>query len=155
MTDELSLGIVGSYFVRFARMNHFQRLNEGKELNIFFFVQRANTRKQASSRQPLPCDALAPTFQSRAGARCPNLTRQRCAQKTSSYITVSYVQSHHFPRLQPRALQSIRFPRLTAIRTHHPMSRVSLGEAHSRLQHTVFPPEGLLLSGQGGYICSR
>ena len=50
-------------------------------------------------------------------------------------------------------LQSIRSSRLTAIRTHHPISHVSLGEAHSRLPHTVFPPKGLLLSGQGG--CSR
>ena len=45
-------------------MNHFQRLNEVKELKIFFFAQRANTRKQASSS-----DALAPTVQNCAGAR--------------------------------------------------------------------------------------
>ena len=76
-------------------MNHFQRLNEVKELKIFFFVQRANTRKQTSNRRPLPCDAMAPTVQNRAGARCPDRTRQRCAQqtrqrcaqRTSSYIT--------------------------------------------------------------------
>ena len=68
-------------------------------------------------------------------------------------INVSYVQSHHFPWLQPHELQSIRSSRLSAIRTHHPISHVSLGEAHSRLPHTVFPPKGLLLSGQGG--CSR
>ena len=37
--------------------------------------------------------------------------------------------------------------------TYHPMTHVSLEEAPSRLQHTVFPPDGLLLSGQGG--CSR
>ena len=69
------------------------------------------------------------------------------------HLYVSYVQSHHFPWLQPHELQSIRSSRLSAIRTHHPISHVSLGEAHSRLPHTVFPPKGLLLSGQGG--CSR
>ena len=69
------------------------------------------------------------------------------------HLYVSYVQSHHFPWLQPHELQSIRSSRLTAIRTHHPISHVSLGEGPSRLPHTVFPPEGLLLSGQGG--CSR
>ena len=68
-------------------------------------------------------------------------------------LYVSYVRSHHFPWQQPHELQSIRFSRLTAIRAHHPISHVSLGEAPSRLTHTVFPPEGLLLSGQGG--CSR
>ena len=52
-------------------VNHFQRLNEVKELKIFFFAQRANTRKQASSRRLLPCDALAPTVQNHAGVRCP------------------------------------------------------------------------------------
>ena len=66
---------------------------------------------------------------------------------------VSYLRSHHFPWLQPHELQSIRFSRLTAIRAHHPISHVYLGEAPSRLLHTDFPPEGLLLSGQGG--CSR
>ena len=79
----------------FGKTNHFQRLNEVKELKIFFFVQRANTRKQASNRWPLPCDAMVPTVQNRAGARCPDQTRQRCvqqtrqrcAQQTSSYIT--------------------------------------------------------------------
>ena len=153
-------------------MNHFQRLNEVKELKIFFFAQRANTQKQASNRKPLPCDARAPTVQNRTGAVCPNRTRQRCAQQTSSYITalpwppglimgplskwrdivlsslpthptpfspilgprslsclshflvfslhlyVLYVQSHHFPWLQPHALQSILFSRITAIRIH-------------------------------------
>ena len=69
------------------------------------------------------------------------------------HLYVSHVQSHHFPWLQPHELQSIRSSLLTAIRTHHPISHVSLGEAPSRLRHTVFPPEGLLLSGQGG--CSR
>ena len=188
-----------------VEMNHFQRLNEVKELKIFFFAQRANTRKQATSRRSLPCDAWAPTAQNRASA-----VRERhvSTQKTGSYITersrlpglivgpcpseeslccpacppppppsfsqilgprslkcvsyflvfalqlyVSYVGSHHFPWQQPHELQSIRFSRLTAIRAHHPISHVSLGEAPSRLTLTVFPPEGLLLSGQGG--CSR
>ena len=57
-----------------CKMNHFQRLNEVKELKIFFFAQRANTRKQASSRRLLPCDALAPTAQNRANARYVNDT---------------------------------------------------------------------------------
>ena len=69
-------------------MNHFQRLNEVKELIIFFFTQHTNTRKQASNGRLLPCDAMAPTVQNRAGVRCPNQTRQRCAQQTSSYISV-------------------------------------------------------------------
>ena len=55
-------------------MNHFQRLNEVKELKILFFAQRANTRKQAPSKRLLPCDALAPTAQNRASARCVNDT---------------------------------------------------------------------------------
>ena len=67
-------------------MNHFQWLNGVKELNFFFFAQRANTRKQASNRRPLPCDAMAPTVQNHSGARCPDRTCQRCEQ-TSSYIT--------------------------------------------------------------------
>ena len=50
-----------------VEMNHFQRLSEVKELKIFFFTQRANTRKQASSS-----DALVPTVQNRAGARYPD-----------------------------------------------------------------------------------
>ena len=45
-------------------MNHFQRLNEVNEFEIFLFAQRANTRKQASSS-----DDLALTVQNRAGAR--------------------------------------------------------------------------------------
>ena len=56
-------------------MNHFQRLNEVKELKIFFSSQRANTRKQASSRRLLPWDALAPTAQT-AQARGAWMTRQ-------------------------------------------------------------------------------
>ena len=174
-------------------MNHFQRLNEVKELKIFFFAQFANTQKQASNRRPLQCDAMAPTVQNR--------TRQCCAQQTSSYITalpwppglivgpcpseeslccpacppplfflrlsapglqscvshflvfalhlyVSYFQSHHFPWLQPHALQSIRFSRLTAIRTHHPMTHVSLEEAPSQLWHTVFLQRGCCCQGK-------
>ena len=70
----LSKGLPRKYL--HERMNHFQRLNEVKELKIFFFAQRANTRKQASrsSRRLLPCDALAPTAQNRASARCVNDT---------------------------------------------------------------------------------
>ena len=60
-----------------VKMNHFQRLKEVKELKIFFFAQRANTRKQASSKRLLPCDALAPTAQNRASARCVNDTSAR------------------------------------------------------------------------------
>ena len=60
--------------LRGREMNHFQRLNEVKELKLLFFAQRANTRKQASSRQLLPCDALAPTAQYRASARYVNDT---------------------------------------------------------------------------------
>ena len=63
------------------------------------------------------------------------------------HLCVSYVQSHHFPWLQPHELQSIHFSRLTAIRTHHPISHVSLGEAPSRLPHTFFPPTS------GGCCC--
>ena len=36
------------------KMNHFQWLNKVNELKIFFFAQRANTWKQASSRRLLP-----------------------------------------------------------------------------------------------------
>ena len=68
-----------------VRMNHFQRLNEVKELKIFFSAQRANTRKQASSRRLLPCNALAPTAQN------PRKRAVRewhvSTQKTGSYIT--------------------------------------------------------------------
>ena len=56
-------------------MNHFQQLNEVKELKIFFFAQRANTRKQGSSRRSLPCDALAPTSRT-AQAHGARMTRQ-------------------------------------------------------------------------------
>ena len=197
-------------------MNHFQRLNEVKELKIFFFTQRAKTRKQASNRRLLPCDAMAPTVQNRAGTQCPDRTRQRCAQKTrqrcaqqtSSYITVLIVpdllgsswvlvqanwrelvlpslptRPHPLfsPILVPRSLKlRVSFPcicsppvciihSVTSLslatttctaehpffsthcypNTYHPMTH----EAPFRLQHTVFPPEGLLLSGQGG--CSH
>ena len=78
-------------------MNHFQRLNEAKELKIFFFAQRTDTRKQASNRQPFPCDAMAPTVQNRAGARCPDRTRQRCAQQTRQCCT-QHTSSYHILR---------------------------------------------------------
>ena len=179
-------------------MNHFQRLNEVKELKIFFFAQRANTRKQAAmswrqqsrtaqargdrmtcqctdnqqryttarpwlpglivgpcpSEESLCCPACPPALPCFRRVSAPSLWR--CVSHFlvfALHLYVSYVQSHHFPWLQPHELQSIRSSRLTAVRTHHPISHVSLGEAPSRLPHTVFPPKGLLLSGQGG--CSR
>ena len=187
-------------------MNHFQRLNEVKELKIFYFLQRANTRKQASSRRPLPSDALAPTVQNHACAVPQSDTSPMRREDQQLYNRTSLTSwalrgslskrrelvlsslpippPFFSPILGPRSLKlRVSFPcicsppvciirsvislslatttctpehsfsRLTAIRTHHPMSHVSLGEAPSRLQHTVFPPEGLLLSGQGG--CSR
>ena len=60
----------------------------------------------------------------------------------------NYVHSHHFPWLQPHDLQSIRFSGLTAIQTHYPMSHVSLEEAPSRLQHTVFLQRGCCCQGK-------
>ena len=180
-------------------MNPFQWLNEVKEWKIFFFAQRANTRKQASSS-----DALAPTVQHHAGARCPDDTsasRRPAALKPRTSMT-SGAHMHRWSLskrrelvlsslsppppffsqiLGPRSLRlrvsfpclcsapvciirsvtslslatttwtpEQRFSRFTAIRTHHPISHVCLGEAPSRLPHTVFPPEGLLLSRPGG-----
>ena len=75
------------FFETDRKMNHFQRLNEVKELKIFFFAQRENTQKKASSRRPLPCDTLAPTVQNCAGAQCSERTRQRCAQQTRQRCT--------------------------------------------------------------------
>ena len=141
-------------------------------------------------------------------SRDARMTRQRCAQKTSSYITarpwlpglivgpcpseeslccpacpsLSPPPFFFSPILGPRSLKlrvsfpCIFSPPVCIIRSvtslslatntwspEHPFfsthcypntsSDVSLGEASSRLRHTVFPPEGLLLSGQGG--CSR
>ena len=46
----MELSEAANYVYNFLlKMNHFQRLNEVKELKIFFFAQRANTWKQASS----------------------------------------------------------------------------------------------------------
>ena len=45
MPSQVSFEVLGN------KMNHFQRLNEVKELKIFFFAQCANTRKQASIEQ--------------------------------------------------------------------------------------------------------
>ena len=95
-------------------INHFQWLNEVKELKIFFFVQRANTRKQASNRRPLPCDAMAPTVQNRAGARCPDRTRQRCAQHTSSTI------QPHFPDLLGSSWVLVQVKRACAVQLAQP-----------------------------------
>ena len=54
-------------------MNHFQRLNEVKELKISF---SRNARIHGSRHQagPLPYDALAPTVQNCAGRRYPDDT---------------------------------------------------------------------------------
>ena len=82
-------------------MNHFQRLNEVKELKIFFFAQRSNTRKQESSRRPLPCDALAPTVQSGAGARSAQMTRQR-AEDQQLYNRMSLTSRAHRGSLYKR-----------------------------------------------------
>ena len=84
-------------------MNHFQRLNEVKELKIFFFAQRTNTQKQASSRRPLPCNAMTPTVQNHAGARCPDRTCQRYAQQTSSYNRTSLTSWTHRGSLSKRS----------------------------------------------------
>ena len=64
------------------------------------------------------------------------------------HLYVSYVQSHHFPRLQPHELQIIRSSRLTAVRTHHPIPHVSFGEVHSRLPHTIFVQRGCCCQGK-------
>ena len=66
------------------KMNHFQRLNEVKELKIFFFAQRANTRKQASSRRPMPWRQQSRTAQGR-GVQMLRLSaeHQRLYNRTS------------------------------------------------------------------------
>ena len=77
-----------------AKMNHFQRLNEVKELKFFFFAQRVNTRKQASSRRPLPCDALAPKQSRTAQASGARMTRQR-AEDQQLYNRTSLTSRAH------------------------------------------------------------
>ena len=74
-------------FFSLLKLNHFQRLSEVNELKVLLFAQCANTRKQASNRRPLPCNAMAPTVQNRWDPWCPDRTRRRCWQQTSSYIT--------------------------------------------------------------------
>ena len=83
-------------------MNHFQRLNAVKELKIFFFAQRTNTRKQAFSRRPLPCDALAPTVQNRAGAWCPGDTSALRAEYQQLYNRKSLTSRAHRGSLSKR-----------------------------------------------------
>ena len=65
-------------------LNHFQRLDEVKELKIFFFAQRAKTRKQASSRPPLPWRQQSRTAQARgAQMLCLSAEDQRPYNSTS------------------------------------------------------------------------
>ena len=64
--DQCTRGVVGVTLS--TKMNHFQRLNEVEELKILFRATH-EYEKQASSRRPLPRDALVPTVQNRAGAR--------------------------------------------------------------------------------------
>ena len=75
------------------KMNHFQRLTEVKELK---------TRKQASSRRPMPCDALAPTVQNRAGARCLDDTSAPCAEDQQLYNRTSLTSGAHHGSLSKR-----------------------------------------------------
>ena len=120
--------------------------------NRMYLTSRAH-RGSLSKQRELVLSSLTPPPPFFADSRPRSLKVVSHFLVFALQLYVSYVQSHHFPLLQPHELQSIRFSRLTAIRTHHPISHVSLGEAPSRLPHTVFPPKGLLLSGQGG--CSR
>ena len=87
----------------------------------------------------------------------PPVSVSKVACLTSLYLlsTCMYHMFRHITFLGYNHMNSRAsvFSRLTAIRTHHPISHVSLSEAPSQLRNTVFPSEGLLLSGQGG--CSR
>ena len=178
-------------------MNHFQRLNKVKQLKIFFFAQRANTRKQALSRRPMPWHQQSRTAQAR-GAQMSRLS----AEDQRLYNRTSLTFRAHRGSLSTRrelVLSSLPTPppppppvskvaclislyllstclyhtlsHITFLDYNHMNSRASVlldslpsehiiryhmcpwGEAPSRLPHTVFPPDGLLLSGQGG--CSR
>ena len=63
-----------------SKMNHFQRLNKVKELKIFFFAQRANTRSrhQAGDR----CHAMPWRQQSRTvQARGDRMTRHHAGDQ--------------------------------------------------------------------------
>ena len=67
-----------------VKMNHFQRLNEVKELKMFFFARRTNTRKQASSRRPMPWRQQSRTAQARgAQTSCLSAEDQRLYNRTS------------------------------------------------------------------------
>ena len=106
------------------------------------------------SEESLCCPACSPPppfFSPILGPRCLKLRVSFPCICSPPVCIIHSVTSLSLP--QPHELQTIRFSRLTAILTHHPILHVSLGEAPSRLPYTVFPPEGLLLSGQGG--CSR
>ena len=96
-------------------MNHFQHLNEVKELKIFFFAQRANTRKQASSKRLLPCDALAPTAQNRASARCVN--------DTSAHRRPAAIQPN-VPDFPGSSWVLVQAKRACAVQLAHPPSPV-------------------------------
>ena len=83
-----------SYF--WKKMNHFQlqRLNEVKELNIFFFAQRAI--------MPERCDAVAPVDQNHAGARHPDQTTSAlCAADQQVYYLTSQASLPHRGSLVP------------------------------------------------------
>ena len=89
------------------------------------------------SEESLCCPACPPFF---TGSR-PPVSKVACLislylLSTCMYHTFSPIT---FLGYKPHELRSIRFSRLTAIRTHHPISHVSLGEAPSRLPyHTRF-----------------
>ena len=111
-----------SVFRRCERnMNHFQRLNEVKELKIFFFAQRANTRKQASSKRLLPCDALAPTAQNRASARGAWMTRQHTEDRQLYNRTFPTSPAHRGSLSKRRELV------LSSLPTRPPLFSPSLG----------------------------
>ena len=130
-----------------------QHTEDRQLLNWTFPTSRAHRGSLSKRRElvlsSLPTPPPPPSFSQILGPR--SLRSYFLVFALQRYV--SYVRSHHFPWLQPHELQNIRFSQLTAIRAQHPMSHVSLGEAPSRLPHTVFRPKGLLLSGQGG--CSR
>ena len=101
-------------------MNHFQRLNEVKELKIFFFAQRANTQKQASSKRLLPCDALAPTAQNRQ-ARGAWMTHQHTEDWQLYNRTFPTSQAHRGSLSKRKELV------LSSLPTRPPLFSPSLG----------------------------
>ena len=78
-------------------MNNFQRLNKVKELKIFFFAQRANTRKQASSRRPMPWRQQSRTAQA-CGAQMSRLS----AEEQQLYNCTSLTSRAHRGSLSKR-----------------------------------------------------